>query len=489
MLKKKDMYIDYKNSKRVDYQKRGNKSLKRNILAICLIFILFLFLGGGYLFIQGKLPFTLSDISFKLKNKASTEISENKSDDILKDREEEIVAGNEINNNLAATESTDNNDGNPIHITSEGNNLEDTATDDSTNVLSGQVINNVTDDDSLNTEDLQVTARPEFIKGIYVSGQKAGIEEYIAELINLADETEINAMVIDIKNDNGEITYKMNIPLVEEIGAGTNYIKDMNGLISRLKEKQIYLIARIVSFKDPLLADKKKEFSLKNKNGSIFVDKSGNKWVNPYNRQVWDYLVDIGKEAAKLGFDEIQFDYIRFSTDSGMKNVTYGSESEHKSKMDIISEFTKYASDNLKPLGVFVSADVYGTIIDSKVDAEIVGQDYKKMAEYLDYICPMIYPSHYQEGSYGIEYPDKEPYNLILTALDKSNEALNSISTSTATVRPWLQDFTATWLKHHSAYGAKEIREQIQAVYDAGYTEWLLWNGSNNYTKDGLLEE
>lgn len=201
-------------------------------------------------------------------------------------------------------------------------------------------------------------------------------------------------------------------------------------------------------------------------------------------------MVDIGKTAAKLGFDEIQFDYIRFSTDAGMKNVTYGEGAEDKSRMDIITEFTKYACDNLKPLGVFVSADVYGTIMDSKIDAEIVGQDYKSMARYLDYICPMIYPSHYREGSYGIEYPDKEPYNLILTALGKSNKALDDLdAASTAVVRPWLQDFTATWMKNHATYGADEIRAQIQAVYDAGYTEWLLWNGSNNYTQEGLLEK
>lgn len=325
------------------------------------------------------------------------------------------------------------------------------------------------------------------VRGIYVSGAKAGIDSYMSELVQLADETEINAMVIDIKNDMGEITYKMDQPLVEEIGAGVGYVKDMKGLVRQLKEKNIYLIARVVAFKDPLLAAKKEDFSLKKKNGKVFKDKNGDRWVNPYNKEVWDYLVAVAEEAASLGFDEIQFDYIRFSTDSGMKEVDFGPEAENKSKIEAITEFTKYACDKLKPLGVKVSADVYGTIIDSKVDAGIVGQDYAAMAGYLDYISPMIYPSHYGEGSFGIDYPDTKPYDTILAALKKSREVLKkgdeNAAEKTAEVRPWLQDFTATWVKHHINYGKDEIKAQIQAVYDAGYTEWILWNGSNNYTK------
>jgi hypothetical protein len=144
----------------------------------------------------------------------------------------------------------------------------------------------------------------------------------------------------------------------------------------------------------------------------------------------------------------------------------------------------------LKPLGVFVSADVYGTVIDSKVDAGIVGQNYKEMARYLDYICPMIYPSHYQDGAYGIKHPDLKPYELILSALGKSQAALKGLDgNNKAVVRSWLQDFTATWLNNHKSYGPDEIRAQIQGVYDAGYEEWILWNGSNNYTKEGLIKE
>ncbi len=210
--------------------------------------------------------------------------------------------------------------------------------------------------------------------------------------------------------------------------------------------------------------------------------------MNPYNKQVWEYLLDVSKEAVELGFDEIQYDYIRFSTDSRMKNVSFGDVAKDKSKIDVITEFTQYAYETLKPMNVYVSADVYGAIIDSEVDAKIVGQDYKEMAKYLDYICPMVYPSHYAYGAYGIEYPDLEPYQLILKSMEASKKVLDEIPEGVhkAIVRPWLQDFTATWIKHHKKYAGQEIKDQIKGVYDSGYDEWILWNGSNNYTIDGL---
>ncbi|WP_310602938.1 putative glycoside hydrolase [Anaerosporobacter sp.] len=326
------------------------------------------------------------------------------------------------------------------------------------------------------------------VKGIYVTGQMAGTTNNMNNLIDLVDTTELNTMVIDIKNDSGEITYKMDNELAKEIGATFKYISNIEELVAKLKEKGIYLIARVVAFKDPILAENKPELSLKNADGTIFRDKSNLAWVNPYKKEVWEYLVSVSKEAANLGFDEIQFDYIRFSTDSGMKQVSFGEEAKDKSKIEVITEFTKYACEELQPLGVYVSADVYGTIINSEVDAKIVGQSYVEMSKYLDYICPMIYPSHYANGAYGINYPDLEPYLLIKKALDDSKKVLvvGEEGEHQAIVRPWLQDFTATWIKQHKKYGANEIKEQIKGVYDAGYEEWILWNGSNRYTKDGL---
>jgi len=331
---------------------------------------------------------------------------------------------------------------------------------------------------------------PVKVHGIYVTAPSAGTN-LIEHLIEVADTTEINAMVIDIKDDHGKITYRMTDSIAEEIGATSNTISDLDALIKSLKEKDIYLIARIVAFKDPYLAEARPDLAVKNSDGTLFRDSNGECWVNPYNQEVWDYLMEVATKAAQAGFDEIQFDYIRFSTGKGIANADFGKEAETKTKSEAITEFTKYAYETLKPLGVFVSADVYGAIINSSIDAALVGQNYVQMAKYLDYICPMIYPSHFGEGNYGIEYPDLEPYNIVQKALTASQEQLNQIPENEhkAIVRPWLQDFTASWIKKHIQYGPEEIRSQIDAVYSVGYEEWILWNAASKYTEDGLLVE
>ena len=329
---------------------------------------------------------------------------------------------------------------------------------------------------------------PEPVKGIYVTGPMAGHAK-MEDLERLVRDSELNAMVIDIKNDEGIVTYQMEEPMVQELEADMNYIADLPGLVKRLKEEDVYLIARIVAFKDPLLASKRPDLCIQRKDGGVFLDKNGLAWVNPYQREVWEYLMAVARQAAGAGFDEIQFDYIRFPTEIKDEEADYGEEAQVKSKTDIITEFTEYAYDTLSPLNVKVSADVFGTVIDHEIDAEIVGQDYEAMARHLDYICPMIYPSHYRDGVYGLAHPDLQPYETIRAALQASSERLSVIpeGTKKAEVRPWLQDFTATWLSSHQSYGPEQIRQQIQAVYDSGSTEWLLWNAKCSYTADGLL--
>ena len=328
------------------------------------------------------------------------------------------------------------------------------------------------------------------VKGIYVTSKAAG-KDNLEELLKVADTTEINAMVIDVKDDNGKITYAMDSKLAKEIGAITNTIPDMEGLLKTLKEHGIYAIARVVAFKDPYLADHRHELALKNKDGSIYRDNKGECWINPYNREVWEYLVEVASQTAVIGFNEVQFDYIRFSTGGGMSEVDFGDEAETMTKEDIIIEFTKYAYEKLKPLGIFVSADVYGTIISSSIDAGLVGQNYVEMSKYLDYICPMIYPSHFGEGNYGVEYPDLEPFKIVRKVLTASRTKLEQIPDGEhrAIVRPWLQDFTATWVKKHMEYGGPELREQINGVYGANYQEWLLWDAACTYSVEGLLPE
>lgn len=333
-----------------------------------------------------------------------------------------------------------------------------------------------------------VARQQEPVKGIYVTGPLAG-HENMEDLIQLVRDSELNAMVIDIKNDEGIVTYEMEESMVQEIGADVRYIADLPELVRRLKADDVYLIARIVAFKDPLLAVKRPDLCIQKKDGGVFTDKNGLAWVNPYRREVWDYVLAVAKQAVAVGFDEIQFDYIRFPTEITDEEADYGEESLEKSKTDVITEFTAYAYETLSPLGVKVSADVFGTVIDNETDAWIVGQDYSAMAQHLDYICPMIYPSHYADGVYDLDHPDLQPYETIQAALQASSESLAKIpeDQKRAKVRPWLQDFTATWLDVYQTYGPEQLRQQIQAVYDSGCTEWLLWNAKCSYSAAGLL--
>lgn len=328
------------------------------------------------------------------------------------------------------------------------------------------------------------------VKGIYLTATAAGNPDTMNRMIQRIDETELNAVVIDFKDDSGRLTCQVESPLLNEVGTVQIYIEDMPGLLSTLREHGIYTIARVVAFRDPALAEKKQEWSLKLADGSVYRDRQNLAWINPYKQEVWDYLVEVGKEAAALGFDEVQFDYIRFSTDRGIGNVVYDeADTRGRSKTEIITEFVNYVTEKLTQEGLFVSADVFGAIINSRVDAESVGQNYGDMAASLDYICPMLYPSHYGDGNFGIEHPDTQPYDTMLAALKgsvSSLEASREEDTHQAVVRPWLQDFTASYLQNYIQYGPDEVRAQIQAVYDAGYDEWILWNSACNYSWGGL---
>jgi len=326
-------------------------------------------------------------------------------------------------------------------------------------------------------------------KGIYISSSY--INKKLDEALELVDNTELNAMVIDIKSDGGYITYQMDYEVAQSIGACTSTIGNIEAMIKKLKEHGVYLIARIVSLKDPVLASKKPELALKNKDGSMFRDSSGLPWVNPYEDKVWEYLIEICKECVNIGFDEVNLDYIRFSTDKGMSNVDFGPKAEEMTRIEVITDGIRKICEVIKPMGAFVSCDVYGAIISSSVDAKIVGQSYFNMSKYLDYICPMVYPSHYGNGYYGLDYPNSHPYELVYHALMDSQKVLYMLDPeeNKAEVRPWLQDFTATWVKPYFAYGKDEVRAQINGVYDAGYSQWFLWNAGISYTGDALNKE
>ena len=324
------------------------------------------------------------------------------------------------------------------------------------------------------------------VKGIYVTGPVAGSER-MDGMIKLMDETELNAMVIDIKNDGGEITFKMEEDTEPgRLGNCVRYIRDIKALMQTLKEHNVYTIARIVSFKDPLLAEKRPELALYNEKGELITDGNDLAWVNPCKEEVWEYLTEIAEYSADLGFDEIQYDYVRFPVGEEAEKADYGVELTPENKHTYITGFLNYASERLHKKGIPVTADLFGTIIGNPIDVGQVGQDYVELAQAADALCPMIYPSHYAAGVFGLEVPDAQPYEAILAALEKSKDELKDVpEESKAVIRPWLQDFSAPWVEGHITYGIDEINAQIKAVYDAGYEEWILWNARNNYTMAG----
>lgn len=336
-----------------------------------------------------------------------------------------------------------------------------------------------------NTEETQSgtvpgKVRPE-VKGIYVTGPVAGSER-MNDLITLVDATELNTMVIDVKNDNGEITWKMDTGSVIEMGNGVAYIRDISALMETLKQHEIYTIARIVCFKDPVFAQNHPDCALLRTDGGFVTDAYGLAWVNPYDEEVWDYLTEIAQAAADAGFDEVQFDYVRFPIGSDADAADYKVDMTVYTKEQAIAGFLSYAGERLHEKGVVVTADVFGTVIDSPTDIGRVGQNYAELGRTVDVLSPMVYPSHYAQGVFGLDVPDAHPYDTVYQALLLSQKVLGQdAGEECATVRPWLQAFTATWVNGHISYEEEQIREQIQAVYDAGYEEWILWNATCRY--------
>lgn len=327
--------------------------------------------------------------------------------------------------------------------------------------------------------------KKEKVKAVYLP---ASYMSRLDEVIKVANETEINAVVVDIKDDYGYLTFDTDNPKLQGMLRKKPPIQDIGELMDTLYKNNIYPIARIVTFKDSVVEKSYPERMVRRKDGTIFTTPKNEKWLNPYDKNNWNYILEVCREAINLGFKEIQFDYIRFH--ESMKDETCDFPPD-KTRTQVITEFVEYMYEHLHKEGVVVSADVFGTIITSKIDAEIVGQDYKALIKRLDYICPMIYPSHYGPGSFGISNPDLDPYGVILRALQYSNSIYKEIPRAErrAEVRPWLQDFTATWVKPHQSYGPKQVREQINATYDALVDEWILWNAAGKYSVGGLEKE
>ncbi|WP_232316984.1 MULTISPECIES: putative glycoside hydrolase [Paenibacillus] len=315
------------------------------------------------------------------------------------------------------------------------------------------------------------------VRGIYVSGYAAGSPKAMGRLRDLAKRTEINAMVIDVKDDYGLLTYPSKVRLAHRIGADRRpLMAQPTQLIDELHAEGLYVIGRLVVFKDAWLASRVPDWALHEQSGKVWRDSKGKAWINPYRSEVWNYNIAIAQEAAELGFDEIQFDYVRFPANGKRAEavIDYGSHGTNKS--EAIGQFLGRARDKLH--GKPISADVFGLVTSSSDDMGI-GQTWRSVASSVDAISPMVYPSHYSAGMYGIPQPDLNPSAVIRKSMSDAaarNRYLIQSGIKPAQIRPWLQSFTATWLHPHLAYGEKEIREQIRAAREAGVDQYLLWS-------------
>ncbi|MCL2389867.1 MAG: putative glycoside hydrolase [Endomicrobia bacterium] len=315
-----------------------------------------------------------------------------------------------------------------------------------------------------------------YLRGIHLTQMIVNSTKLRNFALEFFNETEINMAVIDIKEADGQV-YIPGVKMADENGAYSNIMPDIQQYLSKLKENDVYTVARIVVFKDNYMARKKPSMAVKNPDGTIWTDRKNIAWLDPYNKDAWDYILSIAERAADLGFEEIQFDYIRFPSDGNIKNCRYGNKNHSPDEASkAIVDFLKKANEVLKPKNVKISIDVFGLTTTSKDDMGI-GQKIVEMSEWVDYVSPMVYPSHYAKGEYGIADPNKAPYEVVYKAMEG---ALKRIPLEK--LRPWLQDFSWGGYK----YGKDEVRAQIQACYDNDIGDWMLWNPRCVYTKEAL---
>ena len=329
---------------------------------------------------------------------------------------------------------------------------------------------------------------PDAVRGIYVTGHSAGGARF-ETLLNLVNSTELNAMVIDIKDDYGNLTFKPDedSPFYD---ISKPYISDPVQMMDVLEEHGIYPIARIVVFKDSVLAERRPDLSFL-ENGKVWVNNRGEAFVNPYEKEVWEYNVEIAKKAVELGFQDIQFDYVRYPEGFELRDDTLEySQGEYadidiegvKKRVEAVTDFVAYAREELNHYGVDVSVDIFGYAATVE-ETPGIGQNFSKISENVDVISSMIYPSHWTPY-FGIDYPDQEPYAIVDAYSKVENDILAALQNQPIS-RPWIQDFEAPWLYSGPtfSYGVAEVEAQIRALNENGIDEFLLWNAGNVYTE------
>jgi len=317
---------------------------------------------------------------------------------------------------------------------------------------------------------------PESVKALYMTNWVAGNVKRRDVLVKLVDDTELNSIVIDIKDYTGKIGFKTDNAKLNEIGSEENRIPDVKDFIQTLHDKGIYVIGRISVFQDSYLVKKFPEYAVKTGSGSVWKDYKGVSWLDVDAKPVWDYIVEIGNESYKIGFDELNFDYIRFPSDGNMKDIAYP-YSEGKVKSEAMEEFFSHIDNIFRPRNIPISADLFGMTTTNTDDLGI-GQVLEDALEHFDFVAPMVYPSHYPANFNGWKNPAAKPYEIIYFSMGSAYERAVAASTTPMKLRPWLQDFSI----NGTSYTSDMVRAQKQAVYDVGLNSWMMWNASNNYT-------
>ncbi|MGA7671821.1 MAG: putative glycoside hydrolase [Nitrolancea sp.] len=326
---------------------------------------------------------------------------------------------------------------------------------------------------------LDASLVPIQVKAIYATANTASNQLSLDALIKIADTTEVNAIVVDLKDSTGHIYYDSSVPLANQIGAIEPEL-DPALLVELLHQHNIYAIARIVVFEDPILAEARPDWAIHDSaTGGLWRTWNGLAWVNAHRSEVWDYDVSIAKEAAAFGFDEIQLDYIRFPTDGPLNTAEYGVPQNEQTRPEAINDFLTQMYAAIAPTHAYLAADVFGLTMWETGDGNI-GQNLESVAQHLDYVCPMVYPSHFADGSMGFDNPNDHPYEVVLWSLENGSERVPQFK---AKLRPWLQDFS---LGEGIAYGPTEVKRQIDAVNDFGASGWMFWNADNTYHSSGF---
>jgi len=333
-----------------------------------------------------------------------------------------------------------------------------------------------------NTYEVTHIATPENVRAVYISAWVAGSPEHRDRIIKMINDTELNAVVIDIKDSTGRISFPIDTPLIKEVGSYENRIKDVDYLIDLLHKKNIYVIGRISVFQDPYMTSKKPEWAIKRlSDGGVWKDRKGLSFLDPSKKEVRDYVISIAKASYDLGFDEINFDYIRYPSDGNMKDINYRLK-EGMKREDNIEDFFKYLNSEMKKdVNIPISADLFGLTTEAKDDMGI-GQVWEKAITHFDFVCPMVYPSHYPAGHMNYKKPAEHPYEVINQALKGAIAKNNSISEKNTKIRPWLQDFDLG-----AVYTKELIRAEMKAGYDNGINSWMLWDPRNKYTPESLI--